>query len=75
MEIYRISIGEARVRPWPAQPLVQATAMATGQAAGALAAMAADRGTDVTGVPMTDLHRVLAASGAIVPTLPAGAGV
>ncbi|MFE6490123.1 FAD-dependent oxidoreductase [Streptomyces sp. NPDC057748] len=54
---------------------VQATAMATGQAAGALAAMTADRGTDVTGVPMADLHRVLVRSGAIVPTLPADAGV
>lgn len=54
---------------------VQATAMATGQAAGALAAMAADRGTDVTGVPMAGLHRVLVHSGAIVPTLPAEAQV
>lgn len=54
---------------------VQATAMATGQAAGALAAMASDRGTDVTGVPMTDLHRVLVRSGAIVPTLPTSAEV
>ncbi|WP_406014227.1 FAD-dependent oxidoreductase [Streptomyces sp. NBC_00984] len=49
---------------------VQATAMATGQAAGALAAMAADRGTDVTAVPMTDLHRVLVHSGTIVPRSP-----
>ncbi|MES9505752.1 FAD-dependent oxidoreductase [Streptomyces sp. NPDC000609] len=43
---------------------------ATGQAAGALAAMSADRGTDVTDVPMTDLRRVLVRSGAIVPALP-----
>lgn len=45
--------------------------MATGQAAGALAAMSSDRGTDVTDVPMTDLRRVLVRSGAIVPALPA----
>lgn len=51
---------------------VQATAMATGQAAGALAALSGDRGGDVTGVPMADLHRVLVDAGAIVPALPAG---
>ncbi|MFJ2894019.1 FAD-dependent oxidoreductase [Streptomyces sp. NPDC087218] len=51
---------------------VQATAMATGQAAGALAALAADGDTDVVAVPMAALHRELVRHGAIVPTLPAG---
>ncbi|MFJ1613813.1 FAD-dependent oxidoreductase [Streptomyces sp. NPDC088249] len=53
---------------------VRATAMAAGQTAGALAALSADRGSDVVGVPMAGLRQVLVRSGAIVPPLPASAG-
>lgn len=49
---------------------VQATAMATGQAAGALAALAADRGGDLVSVPLPELRQVLVRYGAIVPPLP-----
>jgi hypothetical protein len=48
---------------------VQATAMATGQAAGACAAMSARAGSTVVDVPIADLHRALRESGAIVPDL------
>ena len=46
---------------------VQATCMATGQAAGALAALAAKRGLDLVAVPMRDLRALLRRHGAIVP--------
>jgi hypothetical protein len=46
---------------------VQATCMATGQAAGALAALAARSGTDPADVPLAELHRLLTAHGGIVP--------
>ncbi|MCX4963567.1 FAD-dependent oxidoreductase [Streptomyces sp. NBC_00654] len=48
---------------------VQATAMATGQAAGALAALSADRGGDIVSVPMSGLRQTLVRFGAIVPPL------
>jgi len=48
---------------------VQATCMATGQAAGAAAALAARRGCDVADVPLGELRALLAAHGAIVPHL------
>jgi hypothetical protein len=41
--------------------------MATGQAAGAAAALAAARGTTPARVPVAELKHLLAASGAIVP--------
>ncbi|OPZ86274.1 MAG: hypothetical protein BWY76_01023 [bacterium ADurb.Bin429] len=48
--------------------------MAMGQAAGALAALAARTGVDVEAVPMADLHALLRAHDAIVPEgVPAGA--
>lgn len=46
---------------------VQATCMATGQAAGALAALAVKRGLDPAAVPMRDLRALLRRHGAIVP--------
>jgi hypothetical protein len=46
---------------------VQATCMAMGQAAGALAALAARRGSSATGVPAEELRYVLSTQGAIVP--------
>lgn len=46
---------------------VQATCMATGQAAGALAALAARAGIDPEAVPLTDLDALLRQHGAIVP--------
>jgi len=46
---------------------VQATCMATGQAAGALAALAAQRGERPLDVPMPLVRELLARSGAIVP--------
>ena len=46
---------------------VQATCMATGQAAGALAALAATTESRVSEVPMEDLRQVLRDHGAIVP--------
>ena len=46
---------------------VQGTCMATGQAAGATAAMAASKGCDVRDVPIEELRANLRASGAIVP--------
>jgi hypothetical protein len=42
--------------------------MATGQAAGALAALAVKRGLDPAVVPMRDLRALLRRHGAIVPT-------
>ncbi|WP_116950250.1 FAD-dependent oxidoreductase [Jiangella endophytica] len=47
---------------------VQATAMATGQAAGAMAALAAARAARVDEVDLEDLRRVLRRNGAIVPS-------
>ena len=49
---------------------VQATCMATGQAAGAAAALAAQRGTTPGQVPIGEIRALLAASGAIVPGAP-----
>lgn len=46
---------------------VQATAMATGQAAGAMAALTARTGCPVHALPMTDIHTLLQSHGAIVP--------
>ncbi len=46
---------------------VQATCMATGQAAGALAALAARRRTETREIPLADLHGLLHKHGAIVP--------
>ena len=46
---------------------VQATAMATGQAAGALAALACRGGSTPADVPAADLRALLEANGAIVP--------
>lgn len=46
---------------------VQATAMAIGQAAGALAALATATDTDVAQVPIADVHALLRTHGAIVP--------
>ncbi|MEQ7129089.1 FAD-dependent oxidoreductase [Actinopolymorpha sp. B11F2] len=46
---------------------VQATAMATGQAAGALAALAARHSTRIDEVDLETFHRVLREHGAIVP--------
>lgn len=46
---------------------VQAVCMATGQAAGAAAALAAQRGTEVAAVPMPEIRRLLKAHRAIVP--------
>jgi len=46
---------------------VQATCMATGQAAGALAALAARRGVEVREIPLADLHALLRQHGAVVP--------
>lgn len=46
---------------------VQAASMATGQAAGALASIAARSGQDVRSVPMRELRALLEAHGAIVP--------
>ncbi len=48
---------------------VEATCMATGQAAGAMAALAAQRGVDVEDLPIGDVHDLLRAHGAIVPEL------
>ena len=46
---------------------VQAPCMAMGQAAGAMAALAADRGTSVRDLPMPDITTLLEKHGAIVP--------
>ncbi|MBS1369885.1 MAG: FAD-dependent oxidoreductase [Lentisphaeria bacterium] len=46
---------------------VQATCMATGQAAGALAALSVNSGLPAEEVPMPELRRLLEANGAIVP--------
>jgi hypothetical protein len=48
---------------------VQATCMATGQAAGALAALAARGGSEVRDVPLVEVHGLLRQHGAIVPPL------
>ncbi|WP_210769076.1 FAD-dependent oxidoreductase [Ruania alkalisoli] len=52
---------------------VQATAMATGQVAGATAAVAASAGTDLAHAPLDQIRRELRAHGAIVPHKPANA--
>ncbi len=46
---------------------VQASCMAMGQAAGAMAALSARTGLDPEALPLSDLHRLLIAHGAIVP--------
>lgn len=46
---------------------VQATCMATGQAAGAMAALAAQRDCDAEALPMADIHDLLREHGAIIP--------
>ena len=46
---------------------VEATCMATGQAAGEAAALAAERGVAADAIPVDELKRRLRASGAIVP--------
>jgi hypothetical protein len=46
---------------------VEATCMATGQAAGAMAALAASRGGDAEAPPMAEVHELLRSHGAIVP--------
>ena len=51
---------------------IQATCMATGQAAGALAALAAKTGKDVEKIPMPMLRETLKRHGAILPESPAG---
>lgn len=48
---------------------VQATCMATGQAAGALAALSARAGCDPRAVPIAEARALLAAHGAILPPL------
>ena len=59
---------------------VQATCMATGQAAGAMAALSARTGVAPEGLPITDVHAFLRKHGAIVPgdnpmfAEPSGAG-
>ena len=49
---------------------VEATCMATGQAAGAMAALSAERGVDVEALPIGDVHDLLRAHDAVVPDLP-----
>lgn len=49
---------------------VQATAMATGQAAGAMAALSAASGTEVEQVPLAEIRALLGEHGAIVPGAP-----
>ncbi|KKL54591.1 hypothetical protein LCGC14_2263880 [marine sediment metagenome] len=49
---------------------VEAPCMAMGQAAGALAALAAERDVDPEELPIADLHALLSAHGAIVPPQP-----
>lgn len=46
---------------------VEATCFATGQAAGAVAALASARGIDIVDVPLDDLRTLLRSHGAIVP--------
>jgi len=59
---------------------VQATCMATGQAAGAMAALSASTGVDPEELPIADVHALLREHGAIVPgdnpifAEPSGAG-
>lgn len=48
---------------------VQASCMAMGQAAGAMAALATERGVDVGALPMTAIHQLLCAHAAIVPNV------
>jgi hypothetical protein len=44
--------------------------MATGQVAGAVAALAAARGCDLREVPLPAIRQILLKNGAIVPTIP-----
>jgi hypothetical protein len=46
---------------------VQATCMATGQAAGAMAALSAAKGADPEQLSLADVHALLREHGAIVP--------
>jgi len=46
---------------------IQASCMAAGQAAGAMAALAAATGTEVAQLPMAEIRNLLAAHGAILP--------
>ncbi len=46
---------------------VEATCMAIGQAAGAAAALSAQRGVDIRKLPLADIHALLRQHGAIVP--------
>ncbi|MFA6666565.1 MAG: FAD-dependent oxidoreductase, partial [Armatimonadota bacterium] len=48
----------------------QATCMATGQAAGAMAALAVQTGKDVEALCINEIHTLLKAHAAIVPNLP-----
>jgi hypothetical protein len=48
---------------------VEATCMATGQAAGAMASLAAERGVDPEELPIGDVHHMLRRHSAIVPDL------
>jgi Pyruvate/2-oxoglutarate dehydrogenase complex, dihydrolipoamide dehydrogenase (E3) component, and related enzymes len=50
---------------------VQASAMSMGQAAGAVAALAARDGLELREVPIDDIHALLARHGAVVPRVPA----
>lgn len=49
---------------------VEAPCMATGQAAGAAAALAAQRGCGVSELPIAEIRKLLAENGAIVPPAP-----
>jgi len=48
---------------------VEATCMATGQVAGALAVLSAETGRDIEEIPIHDVHQLLREHGAIVPEL------
>ncbi len=54
-------------RPANSALRVQATCMATGQAAGAMAALSARTGIDPEDLPLKDVHALLCEHGAIVP--------
>lgn len=51
---------------------VQAPCMAMGQAAGAMAVLAARTGTDPADLPLADIHALLQAHGAIIPGMAGG---
>lgn len=54
---------------------VQSTAMATGQAAGVVAALAASTGSDPADVPMPAVRQMLRDHGAIVPNTPSNGAI